>query len=252
MKEGCALDRTPGATPILYGRLAGWWPLISDPADYADEAAFCWATLRDACVRPPAEVLELGSGGGNNASHLKLRCRMTLVDRSPGMLAVSRRLNPECEHVLGDMRNVRLGREFDAVFVHDAIGYMATPADLARAIRTAHVHCRPSGAILLVPDAVRETFRASTEHGGLDGSGRAVRYLQWTWDPDPDDESYLVDLVFALRGGGGAMAIESDRHHMGLFARGTWLRLITEAGLDAGVLRDAWGRDVFVAVRHGP
>jgi len=48
-----------------------------------------------------------------------------LVDKSPGMLEVSRALNPECEHVEGDMRTVRLGREFDLVFVHDAVAYMA-------------------------------------------------------------------------------------------------------------------------------
>ena len=32
---------------------------------------------------------------------------------------MSRSINPECEHVQGDMRTLRLGREFDAVFVHD-------------------------------------------------------------------------------------------------------------------------------------
>ena len=80
-------------------------------------------------------MLELGSGGGNNASHLKRRFQLTLVDRSPEMLAVSRRLNPECEHVEGDMRTVRLGRTFDAVFVHDAIAYITTEDDLRGGVR---------------------------------------------------------------------------------------------------------------------
>ena len=35
---------------------------------------------------------------------------MTLVDLSEEMLAVSRELNPECEHLQGDMRTLRLGR----------------------------------------------------------------------------------------------------------------------------------------------
>jgi trans-aconitate methyltransferase len=61
---------------------------------------------------------------------------MTLVDLSEEMLVVSRRLNPECEHLLGDMRTLRLGRSFDAVFVHDAIDYMTTEADLRRAVRS--------------------------------------------------------------------------------------------------------------------
>ena len=69
----------------------------------------------------PGTLLELGSGGGNNASHLKARFNCTLTDISPDMLALSRTLNPECEHLEGDMRTLRLGRTFDVVFIHDAI-----------------------------------------------------------------------------------------------------------------------------------
>src|SRR5437016_6221523 len=107
----------------FYTDLAEWWPLISPPSEYADEAPFAVELLRSAS-RPVREVLELGSGGGNMASHLKADFTMTLVDLSEDMLAVSRRLNPDCEHIAGDMRTVRLGRTFDAVLVHDAICYM--------------------------------------------------------------------------------------------------------------------------------
>jgi hypothetical protein len=47
----------------LYDELAEWWPLMSAPADYADEAEFYGRTLRDACAAPPRTMLELGSGG---------------------------------------------------------------------------------------------------------------------------------------------------------------------------------------------
>ena len=109
----------PGV-PRFYGELAIWWPLISPLEDYEEEASFA-ATLLSSASIPVAEVLELGSGGGHNASYLKARFAMTLVDLSEEMLDVSRRLNPDCEHLAGDMRSVRLGRSFDAVFVHDAI-----------------------------------------------------------------------------------------------------------------------------------
>ena len=134
--------------PKMYDELATWWPLLSAPADYEEEAAFYGDTLAAACDRPPRTVLELGSGGGNNASHLKARFDMVLVEPSEGMRAVSRALNPECEHVDGDMRTARLGRQFDAVFVHDAVCYMTTESDLRLAIETAFVHCRPGGAAL--------------------------------------------------------------------------------------------------------
>ena len=33
---------------------------------------------------------------------------MTLTDIAPGMLAMSESINPECEHIVGDMRTLRL------------------------------------------------------------------------------------------------------------------------------------------------
>ena len=217
----------------LYGELASWWPLLSAPSDYAEEAAFYREKLVGAARRPVRTVLELGSGGGNNASHLKSHFEMVLVDRSPGMLAVSRALNPECEHVQGDMRSVRLGREFDAVFVHDAIAYMTSEADLRQVFETAFAHCRPGGAAIFAPDHVRDTFAPSTNHGGHDGADRGLRYLEWTWDPDPSDTTYTVDFAYALRSSDGSVHVEHDRHIEGLFARSDWLRLLALAGFEA-------------------
>jgi SAM-dependent methyltransferase len=229
---------------MLYGELASWWPLLSPPADYADEAAFYHKLLRDAgCA---GTLLELGSGGGNTASHLKTHFHMTLVDASAGMLAVSRGLNPECAHIAGDMRSVRLATLFDGVLIQDAVAYMTSEADLAAALRTSFVHCRPGGVALFVPDYLRETFVPGTAHGGCDGPDRALRFLEWTWDPDPGDSEYLVDFAFLLREAGG-VRVERDRHACGLFARADWLRLLREAGFQPRIVLDPNGHEVLVA-----
>lgn len=217
----------------MYTEFANWWPLLSAPSDYAEEGAFYAAQLIAACDRVPETVLELGSGGGNNAWHMKQHFRMTLVDQSPGMLLVSQALNPDLEHVQGDMRTVRLDREFDAVFIHDAVVYMTNEADVRRAIETARVHCRVGGAVVIAPDHVRETFHPSTDHGGHDGEGRALRYLEWTWDPDPSDDTCIVDYTYALRDRDRSISIEHDRHVEGIFSRGRWLAWLIEAGFDA-------------------
>ena len=230
----------------LYSDLAAWWPLLDDPADYAEEAGVYGDLLAEACDAPIESLLELGSGGGNTASHLKRRFRrLVLADLSEDMLAVSRSLNPECEHRAGDMRTLRLGRTFDAVFIHDAVCYMTTEADLRRAIETAWVHCRPGGAVLFAPDYVRENFRAGESTGGCDErlpSGaasecpRGLRYLEWVWDPDPKDTEYLVDFAFLLRERDGSVRAVQDRHVEGLFARGRWLDLLASAGFEARVV----------------
>jgi SAM-dependent methyltransferase len=242
-------------TPALYDELAEWWPLLSPPEEYAEEAAEYLRLLRAAVDGPLDEVLELGSGGGNNASHLKRDLRLTLVDRSEGMLAVSRRLNSECEHVEGDMRSVRLGRTFDAVFVHDAIAYLTTEEDLRAAIVTAVEHCRPGGVVLLVPDFVAESFADGTELGGHDGDDRALRYLEWWWDPDPADHTHVADFAYMLRGPDGTVEVRHDRHLCGLFPRETWLGLLSEAGVEAESVPmraaegEPFGREAFVGRR---
>ena len=221
------------ALPRLYGDLAPWWPVLSAPEDYAEEAKFYRKAIVSHCLNVPKRLLELGSGGGNNASHLKAYFQMTLVDISSGMLAVSRNLNPECEHIEGDMRSVRLERVFDAVFIHDAIMYMTTEADLLRAIETAYVHCREGGAVLLAPDDVKETYKPSTKHGGHDSETRGLRYVEWSWDPDQNDTTSVTDFAYLLRDEKGAVRCEYDHHVVGLFSRDVWLRLMREVGLES-------------------
>ena len=237
----------------LYSDLAEWWPIFSAPAEYRDEAAFFARVLTESCDPAPRRVLELGSGGGNNASHLKARFAMTLVDLSPRMLAVSQALNPECEHLEGDIRTVRLGRTFDAVFVHDAICHMTTETDLRAVLETAFQHLRPGGVALFAPDFVRETFVDYTDHGGNDTDRGSVRFVQWTTDPDPTDTTYFVDFGILIRDPQGQVRAVHERHVYGLFARAKWLRLLRDVGFELNtesILLDDFARDLFVGRRE--
>ncbi len=241
--------------PRLYRDLADWWPVLSAPEDYAEEAEFYRNVIMSEAVVPPRTLLELGCGGGNNASHLKHHFHMTLVDIASGMLEVSRSLNPECEHHLGDMRDIRLGRQFDAVFIQDAIAYMTTEEDLGRAIGTAYEHCRSEGIALFAPDYTRETFRALTSHGGCDRGNRALRYLEWDSDPDPEDTTFVSDMVYLLREEDGNVRCIHDRHTAGLFSRDVWIKVMVDVGFAARPVPFAhseskgFATDVFVGIK---
>ncbi|MEU7820419.1 class I SAM-dependent methyltransferase [Catellatospora sp. NPDC049133] len=238
----------------FYGELARWWPLISPVEEYAEEIAFVAPLLASASI-PVREVLELGSGGGHNAAHLGERFTMTLSDLSSEMLDVSRRLNPGSEHHVGDMRTLRLGRTFDAVFVHDAVSYMTGEDDLRQAIATAYAHCRPGGVAVLLPDETTQTWAPGADHGGVDGpDGRGVRFLAWSWDPDPADTWTVTEYAFLLREADGSVRTVHETHRTGLFAREVWLKLLAEAGFSAELVveqttEDRTPRDCFVAHR---
>jgi SAM-dependent methyltransferase len=232
----------------MYNELAPWWPLLSPPEEYAEEAAFFMQVLSKAGLPASPSLLELGCGGGSNAFYLKrMFAEPTLTDLSPQMLAISQSLNPECEHLQADMRTLRLGRAYDVVFIHDAIDYMTASQDLAGAIETAFIHGKPGGIALFVPDHVRETFQPSTEHGGNDGDGRALRYLEWTYDPDQNDTIYTTEYVYLLREGNGPAQVEHEQHICGLFSRAEWLRLLSDSGFQPEIVRDPYERDIFVA-----
>lgn len=230
----------------MYAEFASWWSLLSPPSHYGEEAADLVPTLMNVPDTPPKTLLELGCGGGSLASHLKRHLQLTLSDVSPQMLAVSRHVNPECEHMLGDMRTLDLGRMFDLVFVHDAIMYAADEASVRATLATAARHCRPGGGVVIVPDFVRETFKPESSVHGEDGAdGRGLRYLEWKWDPDPDDTTFEVAYAFLMRETDASTHVDSDRHQEGLFPRAAWLTWIREAGFDASSRMDPWNRDVF-------
>lgn len=232
----------------LYQELAAWWPLLSPPEEYVDEAAFYRQIFVDSGLPAAPTLLELGSGGGSNTFHFKaLFSQVILTDFSPGMLAVSRVLNPECEHFQGDMRTLRLDIQTDVVFVHDAIDYMTSLQDLRLALETAFIHCKPGGLAVFSPDHVCENFESSTDHGGVDGDGRGLRYLEWTYDPDESDTTYTTEYIYMLREGNQTASVEHDVHICGLFPRADWLRLLREVGFQVEIVHDDEARDIFVA-----
>jgi len=236
--------------PRLYSELAAWWPLLSPPSHYVEEAADLLPALLDTGDAPAQTLLELGSGGGSLAFHLKAAMQLTLSDRSPPMLEVSRAVNPECEHVFGNMMTLDLGRMFDRVLIHDAIMYATDGASVRATLATAARHCRPGGGIIVVPDDVRETFVPHTSHGGEDGSdGRGLRYLEWAWDPEPADETYDVAYAFLLREADGTTRVEHDLHRVGLFPHDAWLHWLDEAGFSPASRMDPWQRYVFSGTR---
>ncbi|HEY0442948.1 MAG TPA: class I SAM-dependent methyltransferase [Candidatus Limnocylindrales bacterium] len=243
--------------PALYSDLAPWFHLLTAPSDYAEEAAFTLDLLQRHVDGPLETLLELGSGGGNTASHLKRHVLMTLSDLSPEMLDLSKTINPGIEHIVGDMRTLRLGRAFDAVFIHDAISYLTTESDLRLAFETAFIHLRPGGAAVFAPDFVTEAFQEGTDDGGHDGDdGRALRYLEWRTDPNPADTEYVTDFAILLRHADGTVESRYDHHVEGLFPRARWLDLMTQAGFQARDLdfqgadvEDPWGRVQFVGKR---
>ena len=138
-------------------------------------------------------VLDLGCGTGNHAIPLARRgYEVCGVDRSPGMLQRARDKAPrvggiELDFVLGDLRDVSLGRSFDACLLMFAVlGYQTTNQDVARTLDNAQRHLKPGGVFVfdvwngtaVLSEGPSERMRVL-----FDGDRRLIRFSSGTVDP---------------------------------------------------------------------
>lgn len=238
----------PDSAPRLYTDLAHLWPHLSPPEHYAEENETLRELIDEALGQPPAgqrwSLLELGAGGGHSTVHLKAHYDCTASDLSPQMLTHCKALNPDVPTVEGDMRDMRLGKQFDAVLICDAIDYMTTRGDAVAALKTIAAHLRPGGVALFAPTYTRETFTDGevaddgTTIPGIAGDDD-LTYFSFVHDPDPADSTFEMILLYLLRDHETrqVQTIE-DRHTCGLFSISDWQDMASEAGLQTEALAD--------------
>lgn len=204
--------------------------MVSPPEEYAEEAALWVKTIRSKLGTGRHHILELGVGGGHLLSHLTPEFQATAADISEPMLALSRRLNPQVIHHLGDMRYLRLNQVYDAVLIHDGVSYLLTEQDLSATFDTARTHLRPGGLLIMAPDWFQETFPGTSVMHWIRNSQQAeLTCIEHVHDPNPGDTT-IESVFFYLWRQDGILRVEEDRHTTGLFPLDTWLRLMREAG----------------------
>ncbi|MEO0474976.1 MAG: class I SAM-dependent methyltransferase [Planctomycetota bacterium] len=236
----------PNNAPRLYDDLAYLWPHLSPPEHYAEETGELRELIDDALGEPPTgqrwSLLELGAGGGHSIAHLKDHYDCTASDLSPQMLEQCKTLNPEVPTVEGDMRSLRLHKQFDAVLICDAIDYMTTRDDAVASLATIAAHLRPAGVALFAPTYTRETFNDGevaddgTTIPGIAGDDD-LTYFSFVHDPDPNDSAFEMILLYLIRDSETRQVktIE-DRHACGLFSIEDWRAMAEEAGLTVEAL----------------
>jgi hypothetical protein len=244
---------TQNNRPRLYSDLAKWWPLISPPKEYVEEAEILLAILREKLGPGRHTLLDLGVGGGHHLVPLLNDFDATGVDLSAEMLA---HLPPSVEPQVGDMRSVRLQKQFDAVLIHDAVSYLLSEEDLEATIVTAKAHLKTGGVLIMCPDWFEENFPNEFVYHERHLCGETrLTYIEYIHDPAPGDT--MVELImFILVNEEGRLRIEQDRHTLGLFPKATWLKRIYEAGFEVETkpfVKAVWGAelDVLVGVLPG-
>lgn len=131
---------------------ARYYDLFYKDKDYAAETAYVHALIQR--YRPGAKrILDLGCGTGKHDVYLqKLGYEACGVDASETMLAEAhkRSIPGKLEFFHGDVRNVDLGRKFDAVIsLFHVMSYQITDDDVMAMARTADKQLNSDGVFIV-------------------------------------------------------------------------------------------------------
>jgi ubiquinone/menaquinone biosynthesis C-methylase UbiE len=214
---------------IAYNELAWTEDLLSDPADYEAEVAGYIDLIKRNSSQMPRTLLHLGCGAGRHDEFFKQHFSVTGVDISRGMLDMARVRHQDIEYIEGDMRTVRLGRQFDVVAIPDSIDYMGSLPELRMAIETAVSHLKPGG-ILLIVYKTQEIFRDNNFAYIGEQEDLHVTLLENNYTNRYRPHTYEATLVYLIRRR-GELTIHTERHVLGLFPQEIWEKLLTKAGL---------------------
>jgi SAM-dependent methyltransferase len=195
--------------------------------DYAAECDLIEQLFRRYSTVPVSSVLDLGCGTGNHAFPVSHRgYEVVGVERSDGMLALAQKKLSQngdkgtVHFQKGDIRDVDLGRKFDAALMMFAVlGYQVENGDVLAALKTARRHLEPGGLLIcdfwygpavlhqrpservrIVPGESGDLLRAAS--GELDTAGHTctVRFHVWQLNHDrlvaETDETHLMRYFF--------------------------------------------------------
>lgn len=227
----------------LYDELAWIWSVITPADAYQEEAENLWEILCSALGKEPSNILEFGCGGGYLIHHMPNHISACLVDISEQMLAESKRLNAQKRHILGDMLTIDCKESFDCVLVHDAVMYLQSEEQLILLLENCKRHLNPGGKIILVPDAIKETFYerhfVASAEGKHQGDDISLLLTEWHWDPDPEDNLIQVEFSLLIRRNGEVKSVH-ESHDMLAFALEQWMKVFQKLQLKQEFPNPPW------------
>lgn len=144
--------------------------------------------------RVTGRVCDLGCGPGQVARYLRDRgVDVVGMDVSPGMLKEARRLNPDIDFFLGDMRVLPVGDEaWGGIAAFYSIVHVPR-RDVPAVLKEWHRVLAPSGQLLL-------TFHlGNTQHRSNDCWGLPVELDYTSFVPD-EMQDYLTKAGFSIEG----------------------------------------------------
>jgi SAM-dependent methyltransferase len=234
----------------VYSKVARIYDLLytgTGIKDYPAESEALHAIIQEAS--PGARtLLDVACGTGAHLEILRRWYEVEGVDLSPEMLEVARKRLSDVPLQIADMRNLDLGRKFDAVTcLFSAIGYLTEMSEMRSTIQRLTDHVAPGGVLIVDgwvrPEDWRDGFRGEPEIAS-DGSTTVVR-LSSSRRVGSITELDLHHLV----GDAGGVEYFAEQHRLALVPTEDYVAVFESAGLRARAFPFMQSRDRVVGTK---
>jgi ubiquinone/menaquinone biosynthesis C-methylase UbiE len=216
--------------------------------DYAREAAHVHAVIQRHKRSPGRTLLDVACGTGGHLAALRQHYDVAGLDLDPAMLAIARRKHPDLPLQQGDMVDLNLGRQFDAVVcLFSAIAYALTVPRLHQTLQTMSRHLWPGGVVIaepfIRPEDVRQGFLSAdfVDEPGLKIARMNISTVQ--------DRVVSLNFHFLVGTPQGTQYF-TERHDLAAFRHQDYLEAFHAAGLD--VVYDSeglTGRGLYIGLK---
>jgi SAM-dependent methyltransferase len=146
----------------LYERNALRWDHARRSGRFLERS---WLDRMCSTIPSASSILDIGCGGGEPVAQYLIQCgfHLTGIDTSSTMVDLSRDRFPQHEWIVGDMREMSIGREFRALVAWDSFFHLSHDHQ-RRMFSIFKQHAAPGAALL---------FTGGPEHGEAMGSFEA-------------------------------------------------------------------------------
>jgi SAM-dependent methyltransferase len=237
-------------TQALHGKLAKYYDKINSYRDYLDEAVRLQNLIIKYAESGGNALLDVACGTGLHLKYLKDDFFCVGVDASKAMLKIARKNAPDVPFKEGDMRTLKLGKQFDVVTcLLSSIGYVKTEANLQRTIRNFSLHLKKGGVALIEPSYADAAYvKGEPRLSTFDGKDTKIARINVT---KIRTATALLSMHFIIADRGKEAAYVVDKHELGLFGINRTLKIMTATGLKSRYLKNGLmpGRELFVGVK---
>lgn len=143
----------------LFQRLAKYYDKIYKWKEYQKEVEFIESLFKKFRGKVK-HILDVACGTGNHAALLKERGYSILgVDINEEMLEIARQKVKDVEFIEGDMRQLKIGKKFDAVLcLFSSIAYNPSYGELEQTLKNFYYHLKEDGILVFDNAFWKETF----------------------------------------------------------------------------------------------